>query len=304
MTKISSTIVILLFITQMSFAQYQIGLVPRISPDRAVYQKVGYTEIEIKYGSPKVDNRQLWGDLIPYNKVWRAGANNATTVEISDAITINEMSLDSGKYALFILPKENDKWTVIFNKVHQQWGAFKYDEQEDALRTEVIPRKTLFPTENLTYSIQQLGYQYGSIVLNWDDLEIAIPFETNYLEKFAAAVETRASTQPDYLKWIVYLQGAAHLEELKHKTDLGLSWINQAEQIMEATEKWNEQFYPRDYVKGHLYWTKAKLLAQSERYQEATAYVQKMKSLDDLMFYNRKKEVEDIEQLVELWGGQ
>ncbi|MEM6700816.1 MAG: DUF2911 domain-containing protein, partial [Bacteroidota bacterium] len=69
------------FLVQPLSAQYQIGIIPRVSPDKMVYQKIGYTEVEIRYGSPAVNQRPIWGDLVPYDKVWRAGANAATTVE-------------------------------------------------------------------------------------------------------------------------------------------------------------------------------------------------------------------------------
>lgn len=298
--KYTSTL-FLIFLTQILCAQYQIGLIPRVSPDKAVFQKIGYTEVEIKYGSPAIKNRSIWGDLVPYDKVWRAGANSATTVEFSDNIIIGNHQLDSGKYALFIIPKANDKWTVIFNKVHKQWGAFKYDESEDALRVKIVPRRRNYPTENLTYSIQQLGYQYGSLVLRWEYLEIAIPFETNYLEKFRQEVENRANQQEDYIKWIVYLQGAEHLHQIESEPDLALSWINQAEKIMSSTSEWNEQFYPRDYIKGHLFWTKAKLLAKANNFSEAQTYAQKIKSLENPIFYNREKETEEIDTLIGLW---
>lgn len=299
-------LIILLFLqffTQMVSAQYQIGLVPRTSPDKAIFQKIGFTEVEITYGSPAVKNRQIWGNVVPYNEVWRAGANNATTIEFGSEIIINNMPLDSGKYAFFIIPKEENKWTVIFNKIHKQWGAFQYNEEEDALRIDVIPRRKIYPTENLTYAINQLGYQYGSIILNWGEIEIEVPFETKYLEKFQQDVETKVNQQPEHLKWIVYLQGAEHLEQIGLNQDVALSWINQAEKIMNATStsEWNQQFYPRDYIKGHLYWIKAKLLADDRNFLEAINYVEMLKKIENKMFYNRKNEKEGINILSNNW---
>jgi len=301
MTINYTSIFLLLFLTQILSAQYQIGLIPRVSPDKSISQKIGYTEVKIEYGSPAMNNRQLWGDLVPYDKVWRAGANNATTVEFSDEIVIDKQSLDSSKYAFFIIPRKNAKWTVIFNKVHKQWGAFRYSESEDALRVDVIPIRKDYPTENLTYSIKQLGYQYGSLVLRWGYLEIEVPFETNYLKKFEQEVATRADQQDDYIKWIVYLQGAEHLYQIGSRGDLALSWINQAEKIMDSTTEWNDQFYPRDYVKGHVYWTKAKLLAKENNFSEAKVYGQKLKNLENTIFYKRKNQGEEIDALLDLW---
>ena len=297
-------LVILLFGILQINAQYQIGLVPRSSPDKAVYQKVGYTGIEIKYGSPAVNERQIWGSLVPYNKVWRAGANNATTIEFSTPVAINSTTLDSGRYALFIIPKDNSRWTVIFNKTSEQWGAFRYDSKEDAVRLEVSPRRRAFPCENLTYSIEQLGFQYGSIKLCWEYLELEIPFETNYLESFAKEVESRAHIQPEYIKWIVFIQGAEHLEQINMNAGLAAKWIDKAESLMNSTSEWNAQFYPREYVVGHLYWTKAKILAGNQMYSEAVNYIEKMKSLENLIYYERKKDTENIDMLLEEWNSK
>ena len=294
----------LLFSAVSLTAQYQIGLVPRTSPDRAVYQKIGYTEVEVTYGSPSAANRTIWGELVPYDEVWRAGANNATTVSFSRPVTLHQNPLDSGTYALFVLPKEKDQWTVIFSHKHRQWGSFKYDPADDALRATLTPRRTPWHTEQLTYTIRQLGYQHGSIVLNWGFMELDIPFTTNYLTAFAEEVESRVSQQPDYLQWIVYLQGAEHLYEIGSRPDLATSWINRAEQIMDATTEWNEQFYPRDYIKGHLYWTKAQLLAQADHFAEAVTYVRKLKNLDNPLFYQRQGEAAAMDDLLAEWENQ
>ena len=195
------TRLLLLFIlfstTLTTFCQYRIGLVPRVSPDKYVYQKVGYTEVELTYGSPSVNSRLVWGNLAPYNKVWRAGANNATTVRFGLPVVIDGIALDSGIYALFVMPKKDDKWTVILSNKSNQWGSFRYDEADDALRTDIIPRRSNQYREELEYSIGQTGFQYGSIILAWEHLEIEIPFETNYLDEFKNAVIQSIEQYPE-----------------------------------------------------------------------------------------------------------
>jgi len=96
MKKILLTLSFLAF-CNLCFSQYQIGLIPRESPDKGVYQKIGFTSIDIRYGSPKVKGRNIWGDLVPYNQVWRAGSNNATTIEFSTDVNINGKLLQQGK---------------------------------------------------------------------------------------------------------------------------------------------------------------------------------------------------------------
>lgn len=290
----------LLFIPTIT-AQYQIGLVPRLSPDRSVSQKIGFTEVAIKYGSPAVKNRQILGDLIAYDQVWRAGANDATTVAFSRPVKINDRTLDSGRYAFFLIPRAHKKWTAIFNKIDQQWGAFRYDQAEDALRIDLIPRRVNNHTENLTYSITQLGYEYGSIVLNWGTMEVELPFETNYTEAFKNDVETRVKQQPDYLKWVVYVQGAEHLETINSDLQLAKDWLQQAEQLMNSTTEWNKQFYPKDYIKGHLKWIKAKLAAKEGAFSEAVKLVEELKQLANPIYFQRKNEVEGINLALQDW---
>ncbi len=282
-------------------AQYQIGIVPRTSPDKKVYQKVGFTEIEIQYGSPAVKDRQIWGELVPYSKVWRAGANAATTIEFSSAVKIGGQNLDSGKYSFFIIPHEKGDWTIIFNKIHKQWGAFKYDKEQDILRFNIKPKKVKSNTENLSYTLQQKNFKEGSIFLNWEFMELEISFQTQYLTEFAKIIEARAELQPSNIRWIPYLQGAAHLEEIKDSLELALIWINKAEEIMDLNTDWNESFYPRVYIEGHLYWTKAKILAWNKNFKDAMKYVERLKNMEERSFYTKKNNSEGIDLHFSQW---
>ena len=104
-----AAIIIVLSFQLNGFGQYQIGLIPRSSPDRMVSKTIGATDIKMEYGSPSVKNRLVWGGIVPYDQVWRAGANNATTIEISDEIIIEGTKVAKGRYAFFVIPKEHDK---------------------------------------------------------------------------------------------------------------------------------------------------------------------------------------------------
>lgn len=285
--------------------QYQIGLIPRISPDKAVYQKVGYTEVEVRYGSPSVNDRQIWGDLEPYDAVWRAGANNATSVSFSHAVTIAGSELDSGTYALFVIPRESEKWTIIFNKIHKQWGAFRYDVEQDALRVDLPVNMNASKTEHLTYSIRQDRYAAADIVLAWDAMKLSIPFETQYAELFKSEVEARAAERPVNTRWVVLLQGAEYLEETNTDMALAEQWINQAEELMNEhtsfDEKWNENFYPRDYIKAHLYWTKAHILVRQNKYSEAISTAKKIPALENTKFYGSLNEDGSYDDAIEAW---
>jgi len=125
------------------------------SPRKQASGDVDGVNIAVDYGSPSVKGRTVWGGLEPYDKVWRAGANECTTIEFSKNVSINGKALEAGKYGFFIIPKENGKWTAIFNKNAEQWGAFDYDEKLDALRIDVAPDWSDDVQETLMYSVDK-----------------------------------------------------------------------------------------------------------------------------------------------------
>ena len=145
----------------------------RVSPKASVMQVVGFTEIDINYSRPGVKGRKIWGELVPYNKVWRAGANEATTIKYSTDVEIEGKKLPAGTYSFFTIPDKNE-WTIIFNKTAEQWGAFEYNESEDALRLNVKPETGDFQ-EWLAYTITKTSDKSAVIKLEWEKLKI--PFK-------------------------------------------------------------------------------------------------------------------------------
>ncbi|WP_242582477.1 DUF2911 domain-containing protein [Hymenobacter telluris] len=122
----------------------------------------------IEYSRPSLKGRKAFGELEPYGKVWRTGANEATTFEAKKDLKINGQALPAGTYALFTIPGEQE-WTIIFNKTAKQWGAFKYDEKQDALRVKVKPTKTAAPVEQFTIAADKAG----TVTLAWDNTQAA-----------------------------------------------------------------------------------------------------------------------------------
>ncbi len=136
-------------------------LTPRVSPKASLKQTVGLTDITITYSRPGVKGRKIWGGLVPYGKVWRTGANEATTFEVSDDVTIDGKPLPKGIYSLHTIPGP-DQWTIIFNKVANQWGSFNYDESKDALRVTAVPQKAPF-TEWMAFEIPSLSADKATV---------------------------------------------------------------------------------------------------------------------------------------------
>ncbi|MDO8550416.1 MAG: DUF2911 domain-containing protein [Ignavibacteria bacterium] len=147
----------------------------RVSPKASVMQVVGLTEVKIDYSRPGVKKRTIWGELVPYNKVWRAGANEATTISFSSDVLIEGEKLPAGKYSFFAIPTK-DEWTLIFNKVAEQWGAFEYNEAEDALRITIKPKGNGFQ-EWLTYSFTDYDVKSQSAVINLEWEKLKVPFK-------------------------------------------------------------------------------------------------------------------------------
>ncbi len=122
-------------------------------------------EVTIDFGRPNVKGRTIWGGLVPLGRVWRSGADEATTISFSKDVKIEGSSLAAGTYGLFTVPGE-DEWTIVFNKVSEQWGAFNYSDSEDALRVNVKP-KAADHEESLNFEIE------GShVVLRWEKLAV------------------------------------------------------------------------------------------------------------------------------------
>ncbi|EMS32401.1 hypothetical protein C943_01128 [Mariniradius saccharolyticus AK6] len=145
----------------------------RPSPLRSLQGTIGAATVAIQYGAPSVKGRVIWGDLVPYNEVWRTGANEATYVDLSADVTVEGQPLKAGRYSLFTIPKSSGKWTVIFNS---EWdlehGHFQYKQENDVLRVESTPEWVNDSQEQLTIAIESPG-----IVVRWEKLKLPIAIQ-------------------------------------------------------------------------------------------------------------------------------
>ena len=157
----------------LSLAQSSVLDLPRGSQRAQISQRLGITDITISYHRPLVNGRKVWGGLVPFGQVWRAGANENTTITFSDPVTVEGKALDRGSYGLHMIPGENE-WTVIFSKNSTSWGAFTYDKNEDALRVTVKPQAAEMH-EALTYDFDQVKADSTVAVLQWE--KVAVPFK-------------------------------------------------------------------------------------------------------------------------------
>ena len=167
MKKIKS--LALLFSLFLSISMMAQNAKPRISPPETATGKIKQAMVTIHYSSPSVKGRVIWGGLVPYDSVWRAGANEATTFETDKEVKVEGKLLPMGKYSFFLIPKANGEWIAIFNKEPKQWGAFKYEAAKDQLRVKVKPKLIKGTQEMLTYRITSKGFS-----LDWENFTVPV----------------------------------------------------------------------------------------------------------------------------------
>ena len=228
----------LLFVAAVCSAQSTQLNLPRQSQRAEVTQRVGITDITIVYHRPLANGRKVWGDLVPYGQVWRAGANENTIIIFPNDVTIEGKSLAAGTYGLHMIPGENE-WTVIFSKMHTAWGSFSYKESEDALRVSVKPQAAEMHNA-LTYDFDQLQPDSTTIVMSWD--KVAVPFKVSVdVPKIVeASLNNQMRGLPQYT-WDGWDDAATYLVDNKVDLEEALKWENNSIQ--------NEDRYDNEMTK-------------------------------------------------------
>lgn len=172
-------------------AQSAVIDIPRDSQHSVVTQRIGLTDITINYHRPLVKGRTIWGKVVPYGEVWRAGANENTTIKFTDPVTIEGQPLAKGIYGLHMIPGEKE-WTVIFSKVYTAWGSFTYDQANDALRVTVKPQPSDMH-ETLTYDFDDVKTDSAIATLRWE--KVAVPFKVGVDVKEIVPADLHAELQ-------------------------------------------------------------------------------------------------------------
>ena len=158
MKKILGLLTVFAFSIGFSFSQKK-----RVSPKETTTGEINGVEVSINYCAPSVKGRKIWGELVPYDKIWRAGANEATTMEFGKDISIQNNKLPAGKYSFFVIPNK-EKCTLIFNNDFKQWGSYNYSMDKDQLRIDVRPILNSKSIEKLVYEISD-----KTIYLKWSN---------------------------------------------------------------------------------------------------------------------------------------
>lgn len=168
-----STISIALLVALPATAQERSNDSAKASPNAAVTQTIGTTQVSLTYGRPSVNDRVIFGDLVPYDEVWRTGANESTAITFSDDVLIEGEPVDAGTYSLYSVPGE-ETWSIIIND-KLSWGT-QYDVSEDVLRVEVDAEESFFVEQMLIY-FEDISAESGNMVIHWADTKVSVQIE-------------------------------------------------------------------------------------------------------------------------------
>lgn len=220
-----SLFVIVFFSFFISVSAQQNLTTPFASQEASVSQRVGLTDIVVKYHRPAVNNREVWGALVPYDQVWRAGANENTTIFFSTEVLVENNKVAAGTYGLHMIPTKNS-WTIIFSKDNAAWGSFFYNQANDAIRFTVNPVISEFQ-EWLSYSFDQLNANSTTLSLKWEKLSIPIKIDVDVNKTVVESMEKELTSLPGFF-WQGWNQIATYALTNNYNLDKALSWVDRS----------------------------------------------------------------------------
>src|SRR5215813_6210849 len=196
--------------------------IPTISQHAVVTQRIGLTDVTINYHAPLVGGRKIWGTAaVPYDKVWRSGANQNTTIAFSEDVSIEGKPLAAGTYGLHIIPTA-DQWTIIFSKNSTSWGSFSYDEKEDALRVQVKPHDAEF-RESLAYTFDDVKPDSALGTLRWEKLAVPFRVSTDVKAVTFRSIKNQLRSTGGFT-WIGFDEAANWCLDNNYELEQALKW--------------------------------------------------------------------------------
>ena len=235
----------------MAWAQI---VMPDLSPFATVTQKVGLNEVRIEYSRPSVRGRVIFGELVPYNEVWRAGANASTKIYFRETMTLQDAhKVPPGIYALYAIPGK-EEWTIIISRDPWLWGAFGYKEDYDEVRFQVKPENLKEQVETFTIEFANVGTSSAEIQLLWDYTKVGFRISTSLDEKVMSDIKTFTANPEARVAGEYYLSAKYYLDTNRDPKQ-ALEWIDKA-----------LSYAPGSYWMTH---TKAEIQAKMGNYREA-----------------------------------
>ncbi len=207
--------------TQNSYAQEL--KTPQLSSSQTIIQELGLGKITLVYSRPNVKGRKILGVMEPYGKVWRTGANAATTITFSDDVTIEGNKVPAGQYGLFSIPDQNE-WTVILSKKPDQWGAYTYKQDDDFLRFKVKTINHSDPLETLTMQFNNVDQTKCELELRWENISFSFHISTEVDSKIMANIDDVMNHDKK-----PYFFAAQYYYENNKDLNKALEWISMGE---------------------------------------------------------------------------
>jgi hypothetical protein len=247
----NSIISVCLLLISVGYLYGQDFRIPRPSPDASVSQDVGITRITIDYSSPGVKGRTIWGELVPYGKVWRTGANEVTSITFSTPVNVNGNKMEAGTYGIHMIPGR-EQWEVIFSGDTKTDDPMDYDSSKDVLRIMVKPQENPF-TERMAFTITDFDENSAKVNLLWDKLKVTFGIE---VETQNLVLENARNLEA----WADLNSAAAYCLQNNINLDEGFKWIEASVLINE--NYWNQRI-------------KAQYLAKMGKVEEAVTVMEK-----------------------------
>lgn len=218
----------LVFLLAASASAQQGLTLPDASQHAVVKQQIGLTEIKIDYHRPGVKDRQIWGALVPYDQVWRAGANENTTIHFSKTVKIDGKEVPGGTYGLHMVPTNTD-WTIILSKDNRAWGSFFYYEGNDQIRFKVKP-ETAPHQEWLLYSFDEVTENSSLVSLRWEKLRVPFKIEIDLHRQIIEDIRVQLTSLSAFF-WQGWNQAANYCYTNGVELEQGLQWADRSIQI-------------------------------------------------------------------------
>ena len=198
--------------------------IPALSPNQSIEQEFSLSKINLNYSRPSARGRKVFGDVVPFGKIWRTGANKATTIKFGEDVTINGQAIKAGEYSLSTIPEENE-WTIIINSNTNLWGASGYKQEEDVLRFKTKVNKLTSPIETFTIDFEDITTTSTNIVLKWENVSVSFKVQTavNQDAIIMASIEEAMKTDKK-----PYFQAANYYFQTKRDMKQALTWVSEA----------------------------------------------------------------------------
>ncbi|WP_196886568.1 DUF2911 domain-containing protein [Aureivirga sp. CE67] len=216
----------LFFGSAKTYAQFEFPVeVPQQSQLASVFQTVGVTGVDVEYSRPSVRGRKIFGKLVPYGQVWRAGANANTTISFTTEVKIDGKTVPAGKYGLHIIPTENE-WTMILNQENSAWGSYFYEEGKDVIRFKVSPKEIPF-TEQVTYDFTDVQKNSAVLNMSWETTEVSFKIEADTDKLAVESFRKQLNSRP-WWGWTGPYKAAEYCYDNNVNLDQALEWVNRS----------------------------------------------------------------------------